>query len=250
MLLFPSPFLSSIKLVLEQRLHLVLVSMAVRGRCAQAMQTLAIPERNRRDIELKNLWRDVQQLQLCLERFAASEHDASCDGSDVEDPSHELKDWNSPPTYDKDFVDSYFSYPSQRFVDWSSPPIFDEDLVETYLPYDQKEELVADLFTPIFYDIHLQEKKPFKEANLLDSFATLDGISISHVHDENIHEEMCYSNVEEVFDCVDFFGVNNIISSSPNLMKIHTFTRETMIDPFFNTFMACEEKITREVIKF
>jgi hypothetical protein len=47
-----------------------------------------------------------------------------------------------------------------------------------------------------------------------------------------------------VCDYVDFLGVNNIISSSPNLMKI---TRETMTDPFFNTFMACEEKIIHEM---
>jgi hypothetical protein len=40
--------------------------------------------------------------------------------------------------------------------------------------------------------------------------------------------------------------VNNILSSSPNLMKILMFTRETMIDPFFNTLMACEEKIINE----
>jgi hypothetical protein len=66
------------------------------------------------------------------------------------------------------------------------------------------------------------------------------------VHDENTHGKVCYSNVEEVFDYVDFHGVNNILSSSPNLMKILMFTRETMIDPFFNTLMACEEKIIHE----
>ena len=66
------------------------------------------------------------------------------------------------------------------------------------------------------------------------------------MHDENTHGEVCYSNVEEVFDYVDFHGVNNILSSSPNLMKILMFTRETMIDPFFNTLMACEEKIIHE----
>jgi hypothetical protein len=66
------------------------------------------------------------------------------------------------------------------------------------------------------------------------------------VHDENTHGKVCYSSVEEVFDYVDFHGVNNILSSSPNLMKILMFTRETMIDPFFNTLMACEEKIIHE----
>jgi hypothetical protein len=219
--------------------------MAICGHRAQAMQAPAVPERNQRNIKLKNLRRDVQQLQLCLERFATFERDESHDGSDVEDPSHKLIDWNSPPTYDEDFVESYFFDPLQGFVYWSSPPKCDKDLVECCLPYDQKEEPVADWFTPIFYGIHPQEEKPFKEVNLLDSFATLDGISVSHVHDENTHEEMCYSNVEEVFDYVDFLGVNNILSSSHDLTKILTFTRETMIDPFFKTFMACEDKITR-----
>ena len=156
--------------------------MAVRGRHAQANQTPAVPVRNRRDIELKNLRRDVQQLQLCIERIAAAEHDASHDGSNVKDPSHELIDWNSPPTYDEDFVESYFSDPSQGFVDWSSPPTFDEDLEESYLPYDQKEEPVANWFTPIFYRIHCQEEKPFEEVNLSDSFATLDGFFRSEEH--------------------------------------------------------------------
>jgi hypothetical protein len=139
--MFQSPFLSGIKLVSELRLHIVFVSMAVRGHRAQAMQNPAVPERNRRNIELKNLRKDVQQLQLCLEHFAASEHDAFHDGSDVEDHSHELIDWNSPPT-------------------------FDEDLVESYLPYDQKEEPVANWFTAIFYGIYPQEEKPFEEVNL------------------------------------------------------------------------------------
>jgi hypothetical protein len=49
-----------------------------------------------------------------------------------------------------------------------------------------------------------------------------------------------------VFDYVDFLGVNNILSSSPNSMKIFMFTRETMIGPFFNTFLAFEEKIIHE----
>jgi hypothetical protein len=62
------------------------------------------------------------------------------------------------------------------------------------------------------------------------------------VHDESTHSEVFDSNVDEVFDYVDFLGVNNILSSSPNLRKILKFTRETMIGPFFNTFMACEEK--------
>jgi hypothetical protein len=141
--------------------------MVVHGRRAQANQTPTVPKRNRRDIKLKNLRRDVQQLQLCHECFAASEHDASHDGSDVEDPSHELIDWNSPPTYDKDFVESYFFDLSQGFVDWSSPPTFDEDLVESYLPYDKKERPVADWFTLTFYyGIHLQEERPFEEVNL------------------------------------------------------------------------------------
>ena len=164
--MFPSPFLSGIKLVSELRLLKVLISMVVRGCRAQANQTPVVPERNRRDIKLKNLRRDVQQLQLCLEHFAASEHDASHDGSDVEDPSHELIDWNSPPTYDEDFVESYFSDSSQGYVDWSSPPTFDEDLFESYLSCDKKEP-VANWFTPTFYyGIHPQEEKPFEEVNL------------------------------------------------------------------------------------
>jgi hypothetical protein len=130
-LLFSSLFLSGIKLVSELMLHIVLVSMAVHGRHAQANQTQAVPKRNWPNIELKNLRRDVQQLQLCLERFAASEHDASHDGLDVEDPSHELIYWNSSPTYDEDFVESYFSNCSQGFVDedmtstrsWNVDPI-------------------------------------------------------------------------------------------------------------------------------
>ena len=105
-LLFHILFRSGIKLVLELRFHIVLVSMAVRGRHAQANQTLAILKGNRRDIKLKNLRRDVQQLQLCLECFAASKHDASHDGSEVEDPSHELIDWISPTTNDEDFAES------------------------------------------------------------------------------------------------------------------------------------------------
>ena len=88
--------------------------------------------------------------------------------------------------------------------------------------------------------------KPFEEVNLSDSFETVDDIYVSHVHNENTHGEVFDSNVEEVFDYVDFLGVNNILSSSPNLMKILMFTRETMIGPFFNTFMACEEKIIHE----
>ena len=240
-LLFPSPFLSGIKLVSELRLHIVLVSMDDCGRRAQANQTPAVSERNQRDIKLKNLRRDVQQPQLCLEHFVASH-----DGSDVEDPSHKLIDWNSPPTYDEEFVQSYFSNPSQGFVDWSSLPTFDEDLVESYLSYDQKEEPVADWFTPTFNGIHPQEEKPFEEVNLSDSFTTLDGIFVSHVHDENTCGEVFDSNVEEVFAYVDFLWVNNILPSS-NLMKILMFTRETMIGPFFNTFMACEEKIIHEM---
>ena len=131
-------------------------------------------------------------------------------------------------------------------MDWSSPPTFDEDFVESYLSYDQKEKPEADWFTPIFYGIHPQEVKPFEEVNLLDSFETLDGISVSHVHDEHTHGEVFDSNVEDVFDYVDFLRVNNILSSSPNVMKIIMFTRETMIGPFFNTFMACEKKIIHE----
>ena len=187
MLLFPSPFLFDIKLVSELRFHIVLVSMVVRGRCAQANQTSVVLKRNWCNIQQKNLRRDMQQLQLCLEHFVAFEHDASHHGFDVEDPSHELIDWNSPPTYDEDFVESYFSDPSKRLVDWSSPPTFDKDLVESYLTNDQKEELTADWFTPIFYGIYPQEEKLFEEVNLSDSFATLDGISVSHVHDKNTH---------------------------------------------------------------
>jgi hypothetical protein len=66
------------------------------------------------------------------------------------------------------------------------------------------------------------------------------------VPDDNTHGEVFDSNVEEVFDYVDFLGVNNTLSSSLILMKILMFTRETMIGPFFNTFMACEEKIIHE----
>ena len=62
------------------------------------------------------------------------------------------------------------------------------------------------------------------------------------MHDENTHGEVFDSNVEEVFDYVDFLGLNNSLSSSPNWM----FTRETMMGSFFNTFMACEEKIINE----
>jgi hypothetical protein len=247
LLLFPSLFLSGIQLVSELTLHIDLVSMAICGHCAQANQIPTVSKSNWRDIELKNLRRDVQRLQLCLEHFVASEHDASHDGLDVEDPSHEIIYWNSPPSYDEDFVQSYFSDPSQGFVDWSSPPTFDEDLVESYLPYDQKEEPVADWFTPIFNGIHPQEEKPFEEVvNLSNSFATLDGISVSHVPDDNTYGEVFDCNVEEVFDYVDFLGVNNTLSSSQKLMKILIFTRETMIGPFFNTFMACEEKIIHE----
>jgi hypothetical protein len=115
------------------------------------------------------LRRDVQQLQLCLECFAAFEHDASHHGFEIEDPSRELIDWNSTPTNDEDFVEGYFSDPSQGLVDWSSSPTFDKDLVESYLPNDQKEELVADSFTLIFYGIHPQYEKLF-EVNLSDSF--------------------------------------------------------------------------------
>jgi hypothetical protein len=85
-LLFPSPFPSGIKL------HILFVSMVIRGCHAWANQTQAVSKRNQRGIKLKNL-RDVQQLQLCLECFAAFEHD----GLDVEDPSQELIDWNPPP---------------------------------------------------------------------------------------------------------------------------------------------------------
>ena len=127
-----------------------------------------------------------------------------------------------------------------------STPTFDKEHVESYLPYVQK-ELVANWLTSIFCGIHPQEEKWFKEVNLSDSFATLDGIYVSHVHDENTHGEVFDSNVEKVCDYVNFLGVNNIIISSPNLMKILMFTRETMIDPFFNTFMACEEKIIHEM---
>jgi hypothetical protein len=78
-------------------------------------------------------------------------------------------------------VQNYFSDPSQGFVDWSYPPTFDEDLVESYFPYDKKEEPVANWFTPIFYGIYPQEEKPFEEVNLLESFTTLDGISVSQM---------------------------------------------------------------------
>ena len=66
------------------------------------------------------------------------------------------------------------------------------------------------------------------------------------MHDKDTHGAVFDSNVEEVFDYVDFLGVNNILSNSPNLMKILMFTRETMICLFFNTFMVCEEKIIHE----
>ena len=86
--------------------------MAVRGHRAHANQAPVVPECNRCNIELKSLRRDVLQLQLCLERFAGFEHKASHHGFDVEDPSYELIDWNSPPTYDEDFDEGCFFYPS------------------------------------------------------------------------------------------------------------------------------------------
>jgi hypothetical protein len=96
--------------------------------------------------------------------------------------------------------------------------------------------------TAIFYVSHPQEEKPFEKVNLSDSFAALYSIYVPRVYNENTHDEVCYSNVEEVFDYVDFHGVNNVLSSSHDLKKILNFTRKTTIETFFNTFMAREEK--------
>jgi hypothetical protein len=51
-------------------------------------------ERDLRDIEMDNLRRQVQQLQECLERVEAFEHDASHHGSDVEVCSEDGEDIN------------------------------------------------------------------------------------------------------------------------------------------------------------
>ena len=68
--------------------------MARRGRRAQA-NNLG-PERDRRDIEVENLRRQVQQLQERLQRVEASDHDASNhevsseDGEDL-NPFHQAR---------------------------------------------------------------------------------------------------------------------------------------------------------------
>jgi hypothetical protein len=72
--LFPSPFLSGIKLVSKLRLLKVLISMVVLGRCAQANQPSAAPEKDPQDIEMDDLRRQIQQLQERLERYEAFEH--------------------------------------------------------------------------------------------------------------------------------------------------------------------------------
>jgi hypothetical protein len=48
--------------------------MVVLGRCAQANQPSAAPEKDPQDIEMDDLRRQIQQLQERLERYEAFEH--------------------------------------------------------------------------------------------------------------------------------------------------------------------------------
>jgi hypothetical protein len=82
--------------------------MVVLGRCAQANQPSAAPEKDPQDIEMDDLRRQIQQLQERLERYEAFEHWVFHDDGeyeDVEDPSQGFVDWDSPPTYDIDIND-------------------------------------------------------------------------------------------------------------------------------------------------
>jgi hypothetical protein len=92
--LFPSPFLSSIKLVSELRLLKVLISTVVHGHRAQANQPPTAPERDPRDIKMDKLKTQIQQLQERLEHYEAFEHETPPHASDVEVSSNDGEDVN------------------------------------------------------------------------------------------------------------------------------------------------------------
>jgi hypothetical protein len=115
-------------------------------------------------------------------------------------------------------------------VDWDSPPIYDSDIIDS-LFYDHGEDSIVQ------WDIYPEENELVEEVEPVDSMAYFDVVSIPHELHEDLLGKMPYFNDEDD-GYVDFLRVDNILFNSHNndefyvVGKHFMFTREASIDPF------------------
>jgi hypothetical protein len=156
---------------------------------------------------------------------------------------------------ESDFVDEEFKHkdedPSQGFVDWDTPPIYDDDVneeepIEEPLASDLEEEYKEYGLHPIFSGLYPDEDGQWEDEEPTDDIADSeeDYIADDEGVDEDFTGEVPNFNGETV-DYVDFLGIDNILNSPHDDYgefyadeENYMFTRESVVDPFFNIFMA------------
>jgi hypothetical protein len=160
---------------------------------------------------------------------------------------------------ESDFVDEEFEHegvededPSQGFVDWDTLPVYDDNVnkeepIEEPSTSDLEEEYEEYGLHPMFSDLYLNEDDQLEDEEPKDDIADYekDDIVDDEGVDENLLGEVPNFNGEDV-DYVDFLGIENILNSPhDDYGEFYTdeenymFTRESVVDPFLNIFMAC-----------
>jgi hypothetical protein len=141
--------------------------------------------------------------------------------------------------------------PLQGFVDWDSPPTYDEDIneedsIKQPLVSDLEEEHEEDGFFPMFGGLYPDEDDQLEDEEPTDDIANHEEDDITDYEDvdEDLPGEVHNFNGEDV-DYVDFLGIENILNSSQDDYgefytdeENYMFTRESVVDPFLNIFMA------------